>query len=803
MARSLPLRTGTETFRCGVFGGPDMYCSPMISAWWVAVVAVVGAVGCVASETTICPNGRTCPAETVCDTMHDTCVAPNQLTACAGLGSGDPCAIRAADDGICDKTVCIVKGCGDGYRRDNEQCDGDDIPADTDCTKLGFYEEGPPSCNDACSFDTNFETTVCEGFCGDGIFTAGIEVCETGIDTVNSCVDEGFGTGPLDCTDCRADTRRCTSFDWVLDPVTDPAIAIHGTAADDVWAILQNNVTNVVTLVHFDGTAWTPVDLGACALTGLDAQLSDLWAAAPGVVVAAALGTKTVIVATPTSCTKLPLPTTGVGGPHSIWASSATDIWALTFDEIWRYDGTNWTLVRSTIGGMPDEGMPNTIWGSGPNDVWVTISENGGGAHLTHYTGSDWVTPITPAGIAFPARVWGTSATDVYAASDRTGEIARYDGTNWQLISSPRALAVDGYNRIIRGVTTTDGRTYVVGLVGSRYALFMSEDEGWTRLDPPGGTSTFWATSGGALFAVSGTLELVSRLAGTVRTDTPGSSFATELVAHSSDNAIVVDAAGNTIEQWNGVVWQTASTVVGPVDAAYAPDGTAVAISYNNGVYVRGADGTWTNYATPSFFPWRVSALGANDLWVLGILSARLIHPASGTFEHRAFPAQYNNIESMDIYAASSSDIYVVGAFATSDANGTVRTAAILHHDGQAWTAQTAPAGLSKLEMLRANSATDIYALSLEGVLIHSDGSGTWTTVSTPPDLRVTDVAGTATDLFITTSDGLWHFDGTVWYPVSLGIQVGGQRVRWTDDTIQVMDYRGGHHAIVRLSPWN
>ncbi|MBU1240207.1 SBBP repeat-containing protein [Myxococcota bacterium] len=99
--------------------------------------------------------------------------------------------------------------CGDGVIDIGEDCDTDDLAAES-CASLGYYG-GNLTCSDECTFDIN----DCQGFgmCGDGIIQGqepGDEDCEgTNLDGQN-CTSLGFSGGTLSCDAfCRFDVTQC------------------------------------------------------------------------------------------------------------------------------------------------------------------------------------------------------------------------------------------------------------------------------------------------------------------------------------------------------------------------------------------------------------------------------------------------------------------------------------------------------------------------------------------------------------------------------------------------------------------
>ncbi len=680
--------------------------------------------------------------------------------------------------------MCIAKRCGDGYRRDNEACDGADIPDGANCNKLGFYESGIPTCNDACSFDVDPTTTVCRGYCGDGAITPGIEVCESGTEVVSDCVAFGFGAGALECVDCRADTRTCIPFGWRADAIVGLPTAVHGTAVDDVW-VLASDVPARNYLNHFDGTAWSQVDLSMCGLQPSSEELNTLWTPAKGIVFAAGAGT--LIRLTGGTCTKTSIP--DVFSISALWASGANDAWVTTEDAVWQWNGSLWTKRLDATTGA-DQGTPAAIWGSGPSDVWVSIDDTAG-HHLTHYTGSAWTTPIDP-GLTDPGTLWGTSATYVYAADRVTNEIARFNGASWSRVATLPPVA-GSFQGILRGVTTADGRIFVAG---SGF-IFAYDGSGWTNLSAPAGSApVVWAAAGGNAFTINTLSGWAYVFTGSGRFDapTPTGFAASELVASASDNAYAV-LNFYQVTHWDGATWtlDPGINVLGLMSLAMSPSGTAMAVTASanpptaNGLYVRQPNGSWAQMTNGAGV--RVWALADNDVWILR--TGAVVHWVSST---DATPITFDGtVVGEDIVAASSTEIYVAGRRNQSGV--------ILHYNGAAWAEQTLPAGTGLVRKVWRASASDLSAIAEPGVVLHSSGNGTWTELALPAGERAYDVWGAAGDLFVATTAGLLRHDGLHWDPVSLGAPTYTTLVTGAGDVVQALD-ASGFHEVIRLAPW-
>lgn len=168
------------------------------------MVACICLVGCISDAVIQCEDGRLCPPGTVCDNVHAACVAPEQLTACAGLTDGDLCELFGSI-GECRDGVCFAAACGDGFIQGAEDCDGSDLGNTNDCRELGYYDSASLSCSAVCTFDTS----ACTGLCGDAVVN-GPEVCDLNDTT---CQDLGFANGnAVSCTPaCTWDTSDCSN----------------------------------------------------------------------------------------------------------------------------------------------------------------------------------------------------------------------------------------------------------------------------------------------------------------------------------------------------------------------------------------------------------------------------------------------------------------------------------------------------------------------------------------------------------------------------------------------------------------
>jgi hypothetical protein len=111
-----------------------------------------------------------------------------------------------------------------------------------------------------------------------------------------------------------------------------------------------------------------------------------------------------------------------------VWGTSRSDVWSVGFIELLiHYDGSTWSSVasgfglRATVPGW-NESQPFAVWGSSPSNLWLVGKEEGPVddtccAKMTHYNGTSWSDVPLPANTPFMTAIWGSSATDVWAAS--------------------------------------------------------------------------------------------------------------------------------------------------------------------------------------------------------------------------------------------------------------------------------------------------------------------------------------------------------------------------------------------------
>ncbi len=169
-----------------------------------------------------------------------------------------------------------------------------------------------------------------------------------------------------------------SSLGWLLN--------VWGPTGDDLYAVGGNPMgSDGGVVMHYDGHAWSRVDLGLTV-------------------------------------------------PQFNWCFGfGHDDITIVGNEgaIIHWDGTRWER-RTT----PTTQRLWGVWGAAPDDMWSVGGNafNPGDATLLHWNGTDWssVTPptLTRTNVYAFFKVWGTSASNVYAVAQR-GAMIHFDGTAW------------------------------------------------------------------------------------------------------------------------------------------------------------------------------------------------------------------------------------------------------------------------------------------------------------------------------------------------------------------------------------
>jgi hypothetical protein len=223
---------------------------------------------------------------------------------------------------------------------------------------------------------------------------------------------------------------------------------IHGTGANDVWAVGQAGLA-----LHWDGTAWSPRD------TGTVANFYGVWAAAP----------------------------------DDVWLVGGSPTTPGPTDVLVHYDGASFTVVP------PPRVLGATyfkVWGLSSSDVLVVASA---GLAL-HFDGSSW-SEVATGSHATLFTVHGTGAA-VRAIGGAPPTLLRWNGSAFDTEAVPKEMS-----GAMTGIfVDADGTTF---LTGERYQRYERDPAGQFRNDTEspalfGDLHAVWADGQGNALAVGG-----------------------------------------------------------------------------------------------------------------------------------------------------------------------------------------------------------------------------------------------------------------------------------------------------------
>jgi hypothetical protein len=164
-------------------------------------------------------------------------------------------------------------------------------------------------------------------------------------------------------------------------------------------------------------------------------------------------------------------------------ATSSSDIWAASQygRYVLHFDGVRWRVAKRW-----QQGQVTGLTAVTPSDVWVfgTTADGTSDIGTWHYDGTSWQRVVGVAGSIVRASAIG--ATDIWAiaSSPVSYSVVRYDGTNWEQVSTGGAL--NGLH--VRDILAlSDSNVWVLGdkadaLGGVRLVLLNWNGAGWSSL---------------------------------------------------------------------------------------------------------------------------------------------------------------------------------------------------------------------------------------------------------------------------------------------------------------------------------
>jgi hypothetical protein len=198
-------------------------------------------------------------------------------------------------------------------------------------------------------------------------------------------------------------------------------VDIWGATPTDLFAIDEGMpFMPVYQLRHYDGTAWSAAGGSGHSIWGSSAH--DVFLVGDGPI----MHYQGSSWSTPTG---LP-PHTGV---IAWWAGPATGLWLAGYSAIYQFNGFTWAPV---VGPMPP-GAPSAIWGTGGGNVYLVACDRAPCAtsvsgSVNHFNGSSWHQEAI-ALLSSPIGIWGSGANDIYVTSKEY--VSHFDGNGWSNIN--------------------------------------------------------------------------------------------------------------------------------------------------------------------------------------------------------------------------------------------------------------------------------------------------------------------------------------------------------------------------------
>ncbi len=493
-------------------------------------------------------------------------------------------------------------------------------------------------------------------------------------------------------------------------------------------------------------------------------------------------------------------PTPSGWAVYGLWGNSATNVYAVgAYGNLLQWNGVAW---REAVVG--DQGDYFGVWGSSGSDVFAVGAST---QQILHFDGEVWAAMTNPAALPLNA-IWGSSATNVYAvggrywSGTRSGVVVHYDGNEWTVLrndftviltaawgSGPSDVFIGGENGTLlhfdgSNYTPISGATGVITTIigdGADGDLLVFDNGGnWYRYARNGSTLTLsgqlpivrsvWGTALTNLFAACGTSGIYHYNGSDWTTETmPAGNDAYDwrAVWGTSEGTLFVGGYGAAGWDSAGLMrrtqgqWINDSRLVTPNEfrdvSAISP--TLAYAAGDSGTLARWDGKAWTlvDLGTTTSFN-GVWAAASNDVFVSS-RSDTIYHWNGATWTPMAVPGA---TDLRFLRGISAHDLYVAG--------GAYNAPKFYHFNGQDWTSVALPATLANLNEFWIDPATSTVVVvgntsaNDTGVFRRAPTETDWTQLTTPLFAAVQTVHGTSlSDLYVATSDDIYHHNGTIW----------------------------------------
>lgn len=675
------------------------------------------------------------------------------------------------DDSTCYST------CGNGTREEYELCEGEDLGGHS-CAVYGFHE-GTLVCNATCD---GFDTSSCGKYCGDGVVN-GEELCDGLDQRGQSCADFGYAGGNLDCTAfCERSFRRCLPLEWQPEPSPTQAVLLHlwANSPDDIFAVgAEESVTEqyVPVIIHYDGVAWSPMDIPA----GAAMLLEGLWGSGPSDVYASGTDAKNAVLLHYDGATWSPIelgeiaagPPGGMRVFTCIWGRNANDVFVARYDygtpgatQILHFDGANWS-----VDDYVHSAQAVSLTGDEEGRLFVTKTDYG----LDVFEGGVWTT-IYPelTSVLFDVE----AASGVVAVGSKGIVIERAPGSDgeWSLSDTLKPAT-------LRGLWGSQGTWFAVTLEGQIFRRTPFDNGAWHE-SPSSNVMALYDVAGTTttnLFAV-GDNGRILRSAGLSwhavecpldEGSCPEADMEATSVWASPDDNVFAVYEDRLIRIAKDGGWHVqdlpAHTRLGYVWGRAADDVFTLSVPMGDGLlhYDGNAEGTWEQFHTTKPLS-RLHGNQAAPLYATEADSGRIYRQTGTSWDspwelvYTGETASSSSDEFVALWVSPEGDVFVAG-------QTPIQEGLITHFDGSAWT-RTVLAPHQVVNALWGSSRSDVHAAATNGDLLHYNGES-WRILPKAVGDEPTTLWGRShRDVFIGGDHGaLWHYDGVAWTPMVSG----------------------------------
>jgi len=485
---------------------------------------------------------------------------------------------------------------------------------------------------------------------------------------------------------------------------------------------------------------------------------------------------------------------------NDAWGSSSTNIFvAGELGTVLRYNGTD--LIEMDPG---TDATLTSVWGVPGGKVYFGSA---GLLYVYDQGTAQWST-VKPTGVNNTiAAITGLSESDIWVIAGG-GSGSYFNGSTWTPFDANGSI-----NQNMPDIAAVSSSLVYAVDVGGR--VFYSDDGSatWSSVAVPATSYyTVWADSTGdvVIAGAAGQAYLCTSCDPTAAywtTLTNGGSVAiNDLWGNSLSDIYAVGTDGVTLHyDGNGsYAWSNVTPVVPvPLYGVYADPSGGMAVGQTGAVQLYDGS-TWTAWGYSAVYEdlYGIAQGSSGDLYVVGDGGT------IGYFDGASWALTGSGIflNMKDVWVSPTDTVYAVGGAGPS---GVIATGS-----GSSWTTTTWP---QVLMGIHGFSDSDIYVSGNNGTILHNNGSGVWTTMTTPAGLGfIYDLWGSdPTEMWAVTggkillsSGGAWSVAHTispdtyqilsVWGSAADDVYAVGDQGSWTQK--KVLHYDGDGWSEIDLS---